>query len=355
MGSSAGGVKGKKPLAVDLFCGAGGLTRGLVQAGFDVVGAVEFDALAAKTYRVNFPDTTLWESDIRRVTVAGMMRKLKLTQGKLDLLAACPPCQGFSTMRTLNGGTTPDEPQNDLVLQLVRFIRRMLPKTVLVENVPGLADDVRLVQLQGVLRKNGYRVRSEVVNAADYGVPQRRRRFLLVASRLGSLPDAPKQVDRKTVRQTIGSLGPAGQSRDPLHDHGERRSPDVSERIALVPKDGGGRTSLPSTYQLGCHVRGDGFKDVYGRMAWDEVAPTITCGCVNPSKGRFLHPEHNRSITLREAALLQTFPKKHRFPIEAGKFPVAELIGNALPPRLVAAQGRSIAKHLVLHGQIGRR
>lgn len=342
----------KKPLAVDLFCGAGGLTRGLVQAGFEVVGAVELHDLAVSAYRTNFPNTQLWHADIRNVTVAGMMRTLGIAKGELDLLAACPPCQGFSTMRTLNGSVTPVEPQNDLVLQLLRFVRQMRPKAVLVENVPGLANDARLDKLEQVLKHKRYRVRSEVINAADYGVPQRRRRFFLVASRLGDLPDKPKRAVRKTVRLAIGSLGPAGRSGDPLHDHGENRSLEVLDRIARVPKDGGGRLDLPLDYQLECHIRGDGFKDVYGRMGWDGVAPTITCGCVNPSKGRFLHPEQNRAITLREAALLQTFPKKHRFPLDCGKFPTAELIGNAIPPKLVAAQGRAIKKHLHKHAEV---
>lgn len=344
-----------KPLAVDLFCGAGGLTRGLINAGFTVVGAVEIEDLAAATYEANFPEVHLWRSDIQRVSVAEVKRALNLAKGELDLLAACPPCQGFSSIRTLNGNKPTKDSRNDLVLQLARFVRQLRPKTVLVENVPALANSRRIRAFQSVLRQSGYRMRSEIVDAANYGVPQRRRRFLLLASRLGDAPDRPRATERSTVRAAIGSLPPAGSSGDPLHDHGERRSARVSRRIARVPRDGGSRLDLPRSYQLDCHRRSEGFKDVYGRMVWDDVAPTITCGCVNPSKGRFLHPEYDRSITLREAALLQTFPKRHFFPIAAGKFPVAELIGNALPPKLVAAQGRVIVKHLRQHAEAHRR
>jgi DNA (cytosine-5)-methyltransferase 1 len=311
-----------------------------------VIGAVELNNLAASTYRRNFPRTRLWHSDIRSVTVAEMMRTLKLAKGDLDLLAACPPCQGFSTIRTLNGHASAIDPRNDLVLQLVRFVRQMHPKTVLVENVPGLADDRRIRELEHVLEENRYRLRSEIIDAADYGVPQRRRRFLLVATRMGEVPSKPRPTPRTTVRDAIGSLGAAGRSGDPLHDHGENRSAEVRERIARIPKNGGSRSDLPKNLQLSCHRRGHGFKDVYGRMAWNDVAPTLTCGFVNPSKGRFLHPDKNRSITLREAALLQTFPKKHYFSLEEGKYSAAELIGNALPPRLVAAQARSFLRHL---------
>lgn len=333
--------------AVDLFCGAGGLTRGLVDAGFSVLGAVESDSLAVETYRSNFPGTTVWESDIRDVPATEFQRRLRLQDGQLDLLAACPPCEGFSTMRTLNGHDSSEDDRNELVLELPRFIRRLRPKTVLVENVPALAEDDRLGQLISILQDLRYETRCEVVNAADFGVPQRRRRMILVASRYGGLPDRPKPAPPTTVRDWIGSLPQAGASGDPLHDHGEARSAETMRLIRQIPKDGGGRLDLPLAMQLGCHIRCDGFKDVYGRMAWSKVAPTITGGCVNPSKGRFLHPTEHRTITLREAALLQSFPKEHHFSLSRGKFPAAEMIGNALPPLLVRAQAETVVDHLL--------
>jgi DNA (cytosine-5)-methyltransferase 1 len=331
---------------VDLFCGAGGLTRGLVDAGFGVVGAVEVDGLAAETYATNFPNVTLWDEDIREIQATHFAAELDLEPGDLDLLAACPPCEGFSTMRTLNGHAPSDDIRNDLVLQLRRFIRVMRPKTVLVENVPALASDPRLRTLVRALGGLGYISRCDVLNAADFGVPQRRRRMLLVASRLGSLPARPTHSRRTTVRDWIEHLPKAGFSGDPLHDHGEVRSPKVAALIRRIPKDGGGRIDLPQDMQLDCHIKCDGFRDVYGRMAWNDLAPTITSGFVNPSKGRFLHPSENRTITLREGAALQTFPPSHIFSLSRGKYPAAEMIGNALPPLMVRAQAIAVAAHL---------
>jgi DNA (cytosine-5)-methyltransferase 1 len=179
-----------------------------------------------------------------------------------------------------------------------------------------------------------------------YGVPQRRRRMLFLASRIGPVSIAQVSPATATVRQFISSLPPAGRSGDPLHDHGEQRAPQVVRMIRRIPKDGGSRRDLPESEQLACHRRCDGFYDIYGRMAWDRVAPTITSGCVNPSKGRFLHPEQDRTITLREAALLQTFPPEHWFSLRRGKYAAAEMIGNGLPPELVRRQALEVAHRL---------
>ena len=142
-------------------------------------------------------------------------------------------------------------------------------------------------------------------------------------------------------------LARPGKTGDVLHDLPEVRSPQVKELIKLIPKNGGSRKELPKKYWLPCHVRyPDGYRDVYGRMAWNDVAPTITGGCVNPSKGRFLHPAQNRAITLREAALLQTFPPGYKFSLEKGKDSVALMIGNALPPEFIRRHAVMIRKHL---------
>lgn len=322
------------------------MSRGLIASGFQVIGAVEVDDLAAESYSANFPASNLFREDIRSLAPKSMGRKMGVRKGELDLLAACPPCEGFSTIRTLNGHTPSRDPRNNLVLDVGRFVSALRPKIVLIENVPALSSNRRAAQLIYQLRALGYETRTEVVNAADFGVPQRRRRFLITASRIGQLPKRPRKRERTTVRDWIGQLPIAGSSGDPLHDHGEVRSPQVMALIRKIPRDGGSRTDLPKKMQLGCHLRCTGFKDVYGRMAWDDVAPTITGGCVNPSKGRFLHPTEHRAITLREAALLQTFPKRHIVSLERGKYAAAELIGNALPPALVRAQALPI-RHLL--------
>ena len=330
--------------AIDLFSGAGGLSLGLRKAGFSLVGAVEFDSLAADTYRRNNPDTTLWECDIRELSPRLVARTLELKRGELDLLAACPPCQGFSTVRTLNGAQPVEDERNDLVADVGRFAASLLPKAVMVENVPGLRTDERRDALYLRLRKLGYEVRDQILDASEFGVAQRRSRYILIAVRGATPRFARRARIRPTVREIIGGLPAAGTSGDPLHDHGEQRSAEVLRRIRLIPSDGGGRSDLPEREQLDCHRRCDGFKDVYGRMAWGQVAPTITGGCINPSKGRFLHPEADRSITLREAAMLQGFPRRYYFSLKRGKYAAAQMVGNALPPPFIERHARQIAR-----------
>jgi DNA (cytosine-5)-methyltransferase 1 len=337
----------KYPTAIDLFSGAGGLTLGLRLARFKVVGAVELSELAAETYRSNFRGIHLWETDIQKLSVARVLRELGLRPGQLDLLAGCPPCQGFSAMRSLNGHQTVVDGRNDLVLQFERFVRGLRPKSVMLENVPALIRDKRLTGLIGSLEDMGYSVTTEVLDASHYGVPQRRRRMILVACRKGSIDLATKDTNRVTVRQAIGGLTARVEREDPLHDISENRQPKVARLISRIPKDGGSRRDLGKGSQLACHRRCDGFSDVYGRMAWEDVAPTITSGCINPSKGRFLHPEEDRAITLREAALLQGFPPNFKFDLRRGKYAVAEMIGNALPPEFIRRHAVEIRKNVV--------
>lgn len=339
-------VSSTRPTAVDLFAGAGGLSLGLSQAGFDVVGAVELDELAAETYRMNHADTVLWDRDIREVHADEMLGTLGLGKGELDLLASCPPCQGFSSVRTLNGGREVDDARNDLINEVIRLVRDLAPRAVMMENVPALKADARRDRFVAELTDLGYDVRDTVLDVQEYGVPQRRPRYVLIAVREGKARFAPRARRRRSVRDAIGGLPPAGSSGDLLHDHGETRQSDVVERIALIPHDGGSRTDLPDSFQLDCHRRCAGFYDIYGRMAWDEVAPTITGGCVNPSKGRFLHPVENRSITLREAAVLQGFPPDYRFSMRRGKYAAAAMVGNALPPPFIERHARAVFRSL---------
>lgn len=321
--------------AIDLFAGAGGLSEGLRGATFKVLGAVELDPVAAKTYRRNHRNVHVWEQDIVNVTVAEVRRTLGLRAGALDLLAGCPPCQGFSSMRTLNGGKRVTDKANDLLFQFLRFVGGLRPKVVMMENVPGLAHNWRVREFAQTLRSLGYRCDWRVVDAADYGVPQRRRRMIFLASRIGQ-PRFPSAIaNRRTVADAIRGLPKPGRSGDPLHDLPQRRSAHVLNLIRHVPRNGGSRQDAPKRFLLPCHSRLAGFYDVYGRMAWNECAPTITGGCHNPSKGRFLHPSQHRAITLREAALLQTFPRRYFFALDRGKEHAALMIGNALPPTLI--------------------
>lgn len=340
----------RKPTAIDLFAGCGGLTEGLKQAGFRVVGAVEIDELAADSYRMNHPRVLLKNEDIRTVKAARLCKELGLEQGQLDLLAGCPPCQGFSSLRTLNGKRAVPDRRNSLTDDFLRFVRAFAPRTVMLENVPGLANRRRFRKFAAILRKLGYQVNWAILDAARFGVPQRRRRLILLAAKGTKIEFASADESDATVRRAIKGLKSPNRSDDPLHRIIGKRSERILELIKLIPKDGGSRSDLPEDRWLECHKRCEGFKDVYGRMRWDSVAPTITGGCLNPSKGRFLHPVQNRPITAREAALLQSFPQNYRFSTERGMYAVAAMIGNALPPEFIRRQALQVAAALKQRG-----
>jgi len=333
--------------AIDLFSGCGGLSLGLKKAGFAVAAAVEIDRKAQETYQLNHPAVHLYRQDIRELDPMLVLREAGLKVGQLDLLAGCPPCQGFSRLRTRNKRTSVKDDRNNLVADFLRFVAAMKPKTVMLENVPALAKDSRFLRMRGNLQALGYDTVVRVLDAADYSVPQRRKRLIMLASNVHTPAPAEKNSRRITVRQAIEGLGEPFATRDKLHNLGENRSKAVRELIAMIPKDGGSRAGLDSKYQLECHKRSNGFRDVYGRMSWDDVAPTITSGCHNPSKGRFLHPSHDRTITLREAAILQGFPRNYRFDIKHGKESIALMIGNALPPPFIAAHAGTLKEGLL--------
>jgi DNA (cytosine-5)-methyltransferase 1 len=333
--------------AIDLFSGCGGLSRGLIDAGYKVLAAVEIDQKASETYRANHQNVELLIEDIRKVSAAKLMRCAGLKKGELDLLAGCPPCQGFSTLRARNGKSAATDPRNDLVDEFARLAIALRPKMIMMENVPALAKYEKFIQFVERLTANGYQVISKVLDVSDFGVPQRRKRLILSASRVGEPRLATGEALRITVREAIGDLLPIGKSGDPLHDIPvKQRSARVQAMIAAIPKNGGSRHSLPDSMKLACHGRTSGFNDVYGRMKWEDVAPTITSGCSNPSKGRFIHPDEDRPITLREAAILQGFPKNYRFVISHGKGAIALMIGNALPPKFIASHSRAMAQGL---------
>ena len=222
----------------------------------------------------------------------------------------------------------------------------MKPKAVMMENVPGFAKDDRIAKVCAVLDKLGYKWQIRVLDAADFGVPQRRRRMILLAGRGKHIPFARKGTRKRTVREAFRKLGKRTRHSDELHNLPQSRSDSVATLIRRIPRNGGSRTDLGRESQLECHRKCDGFKDVYGRMSWSDVSPTITGGCCNPSKGRFLHPVANRTISLREAALLQSFPPSYKFSLDRGKFAVAQMIGNALPPEFIKRHAKAIVRLL---------
>lgn len=336
----------KQLTAIDLFAGAGGATQGLQDAGFEVVGAVEIDPVAAESYRLNHPEVELWEQDIRLLTASKMRVALGLESGELTLLKACPPCQGFSTLAD-GSKSAEDDPRNDLVGHTIRFVRALRPESVLVENVPGLGRDRRSGELLRSLESLGYSAKSYVVNAIDFGVPQRRKRFIILAFR-GTKHIMPTKLSFDdletpvTVRAAFAELEATISPSDPLHV--ARKSSDlVQRRIAAVPV-GGSRFDLPLDLQLDCHKNLVGSKrsaaGSYGRLKWEEPAPTMTTRCTTPACGSFIHPDLDRGITLREAAAIQTFPVNYKFSGSHGA--IERQIGNAVPVKMATGIARTV-------------
>jgi DNA (cytosine-5)-methyltransferase 1 len=328
--------------AIDLFSGCGGLTEGLKQAGFKVVAGVEINKNAAKAFRMNHSETTLFEDDIRKLDTNKI---IKLLNGlPLHLLAGCPPCQGFSSLRKLNRKSSIRDERNSLIDEYYRFVKELSPLTIMLENVPGIVDYKLFKEIVRKLKHLGYNINYKVVNVANYSVPQRRKRLVLVGSKLGEIEIAPGSTTLVTVKDAFAKINI---NDDELHRIYPRHTEHVQKMISLVPKNGGSRKDLPEQFKLECHKKNNiGFNDIYGRLSWDAVSATITGGCLNPSKGRFLHPVEDRCISAREAALLQTFPIDYKFPTEISKTDLALMIGNALPPEFSRIQAENIFRHI---------
>ncbi len=334
----------KKYTSIDLFSGAGGMSEGLRQAHFNTKLAFEIDATASATYKLNHPKTYIYTQDIRTVDLANVRQKL---HGRtLHLLAGCPPCQGFSSIRRLNRNKPVEDERNSLINEYVRFVDELQPYTIMLENVPGLAMSEDFYKAVEHLRENYY-IDYAVVNVKNYGVPQRRQRLVMVGSRLGPIHIALPTHIKRTVRDIIGNLPNPDDSNDAVHKIFPHHIARIQQLISHIPHNGGSLRDLGDEWQLACHRASNvGFNDVYGRLRWDDYSTTITGGCLNPSKGRFLHPEQNRCISAREASMLQTFPKDYIFPADVAKTKIALMIGNALPPLFCRIQAENIREHL---------
>jgi len=330
--------------AVDLFSGGGGLSVGLKQAGFNVVAAVEIEPNAAATYKANHPDTVMFDKDIRKLRAEELLTVSPT--GKIDFLTGCPPCQGFTTLTTKYHR---DDPRNNLINEMLRLIEDIKPMAVMLENVPGLAKkgENLLTPVVKRLEAIGYDVNLSVLQVADYGVPQFRRRLVMLAG-LGFHIDLPAPTHSKskdslpnwvTVREAIGKSGKPmlfqeAKLADKLSSvnwHVVRELSPINKARIKVAQPGLSWRVIPENLRPQCH-RGSykGFPNVYGRMEWDKISPTITGGCTTLSRGRYGHPKENRTISVREAATLQTFPQDYIFKT-ANMEHVCNIIGNALP------------------------
>jgi len=344
----------RAPAAIDLFCGAGGMSLGLAAAGFDLLLGVDVDPVCVKTIQANPAHLShpVVQARVEELGGRGIMDLVGIKEGDLDLLAGGPPCQGFSWQRTVGSDA---DPRNDLVLAWVRVVEEMRPRLAIMENVPAIVGRRGAAVLGTVVQRllrAGYEPQHRVLNAAEFGVPQRRRRFVLVARRADdrrsgaamSVPwPEPEAGPPRTVRQAIAHLPPppadGSEHLDWPNHRADRLSPVNLARIRALG-EGQGRDSLPPHLLAPCHLlpaERIGHRGVYGRMAWDEPAPTITARFDSFTRGRFGHPEQDRTISLREGAILQGFPDDYRFC--GSKVEVARQIGNAVPPPLAERIG----------------
>lgn len=330
---------------VDLFAGCGGVTEGFKACGFVPLAAVEFDGVAASTYRLNHPGVVVYTQDIRCLPPDVVMRDCGLESGQLTVLCACAPCQPFSTYTR---GFSADDQRVPLLLEAIKFVEEMRPVFFFSENVPGMASRGKdiLARVLDELRALGYKsVVSGVVNAADYGVPQMRKRFIVLATTLDVALGMPEtthanplstmglnRVPWRTVRDAFAGLPEAGTTDDPLHVP-PKMSQIVRERLEHARPGG-------SLYDLPAHLipkrffenKRIGYRDIYTKLRFDAPSCTVTGGCQHASAGRFGHPALGRCITLREAARLQTFPDSYRFC--GSRVKIANQIGNAVPVEL---------------------
>jgi DNA (cytosine-5)-methyltransferase 1 len=340
--------------AVDLFCGAGGLSHGLQQAGIPVVAGIDVDGTCAFPFESNI-EAGFLELDVRDVTATQLERLWH--PGSTRLLAGCAPCQPFSPYR--RGADTSHEEQWPLLAEFGRLVSEARPEIVTMENVPRIGGAPVFTEFVRGLRDEEYHVTWRSCNSLDYGLPQGRRRLVLLASRLGPLeiPDGDLRGKQcRTVRDTISNLPKLGAGEadpdDPLHR--SRTLSDTNLRRIRASTPGGTWEDWPEELRSPCHRKSSGasFRNVYARMEWDKPSPTITTLAHNFGTGRFGHPDQDRPITLREAAMLQGFPATYQFvrrgaPVHFSS--LGRLIGNAVPPPIAEAVGRAIVDHIAAH------
>jgi len=333
---------------IDFFCGAGGLTRGLLDAGINVVAGIDLDGKCRKTYEKNNKTSVFHQADVKTIDYRLIRQLIKGVPKKELLFAGCAPCQAFSKQRK----SYSKRPDATLLISFGRLIERFKPRQVLIENVPGI------IKMRGfsayrrflrILKLNGYEYDDGILDAKRYGIPQTRWRYVLFAMH-GKRPKLPPRIcgtgleSYRTVRDAISHFPPikAGEKHPLFANHEASSVSDINlKRLMSTPHDGGDRRAWPDELILECHKGGyEGHTDVYGRMSWDNPSPTLTGKCNSISNGRYGHPTQNRAISLREAASLQTFRDDYVF--HGSKLHIAAQIGNAVPVRLAEALGRAV-------------
>jgi DNA (cytosine-5)-methyltransferase 1 len=340
---------------VETFCGAGGLGAGLKKAGFEVLFAFDYNETAVETFKNNISQRAI-VLDVTKVSPGEILKSAGISKGELTLLSGGPPCQGFS--RQNKDGENGDK-RNRLIVKYIRIVQHIEPWFFVLENVDTFLKK-RGRNYFGLINKglsDKYEVYANEINCADYGIPQIRKRGVIIGVRrdLNIKYEFPKPTHENkwvSIGQVLKMLPvpPIDGTEHPLiPNHYVPMITELNkERISYVPQ-GSGRKCLPKYLQLPCHKKKTGWPDVYGRLAWNKPAVTITGGFDNFTRGMFGHPFENRPITPREAALIQGFDANFRFYGNKGE--IRKQIGNAVPPPIGEIIGKSIIQAILLHNQ----
>jgi DNA (cytosine-5)-methyltransferase 1 len=358
-----GGVKKKLTYkdfsTVDIFCGIGGLTHGMILEGLEVNAGIDFDPTCQFAFEKN-NNAKFIHKDVTKLSATEL--KKYFSKGKRKILIGCAPCQPFSLYNHKNAKDSEKRKTDKkwkLLYSFADLIEKVNPDIVSMENVPMLVKFNKgkvFNDFVSALEKKGYDVSWRIVNAQDYGVPQRRKRLILLGSRLGKIELIDKTIkdsDYKTVRQAIGHLPHVEDGIAHPDDllHRARKLSELNKKRIQAMREGGFWREWDKSLWLKCHSKktGKDFNSVYGRLKWNDVAPTMTTYCIGLNNGRFGHPEQDRAITLREAALLQSFPAGYEFIDPKSSFNsqnIAKHIGNAVPVGLGIVIAKSIKNHI---------
>lgn len=341
---------------VDLFCGIGGLTRGLINSGLNVIAGFDIDPTCQYTYEHNNNNIEYHIQNVRDLN--GDDIDELYDNDAIRILVGCAPCQPFSQMRFKLGEANARDEKYNLLLEYGRLIEEVHPTIISMENVPQIQDTNIFTQFLEILDRNGYQHDYRVIYCPDYGIPQTRRRFVLVGSTLGPINIIPPTHNRDDIHvgDFIHDLPPieAGgvDPNDPLHRSAHLSQKNLERIQHSVP--GGTWRDWPEELRCECHRKASGqtYSSVYGRMTWEQIGPTITTQFYCYGTGRYGHPEQDRALSLREGALLQTFPADYDFIDPDRDFAfrdIARHIGNAVPVRLGEVIGESILAHLTEH------
>ena len=343
----------KRLKAIDFFCGGGGMSYGLSMSGIDVLAGIDNDEQCKDTYEFNNPKSIFLHKDISQFKPEELEIELSLKKSDDDLIfVGCSPCQFWTIINTNKAKSVKTK---NLLADFGRFVEFFLPGMILVENVPGILkkkQESPLIEFLEILKKHEYKFDFNIINMNDYGVPQNRKRFSLIASRNFKIKLPEPDIEKKVLKDFIGKkngfpeIGAGYQDKSDFQHSSAGLSQLNLERIRKTKHNGGCRFDWKDDIRLQINAyigKDSSFSDVYGRMTWDKPAPTITTKFLSLSNGRFGHPEEDRALSIREGATLQTFPKNYIFKVNSiGQ--AAKIIGNAVPPEFAKRLGKHIVQ-----------